>query len=332
VTVTVVLGAHRSGTSLVARCLQAAGLDLGPPGCLMPPGPGNPEGFFEHLDVVAVNDELLARHGGSALDPPVFPEGWAAASDLEDLRARARDILARDFHGRSGWGVKDPRLCFTLPFWQSLLPPFQVVLCVRSPHAVARSLAARDGMTADASSALWLRSYLRALGDGADRETVVVFPQDLVVDAEAPEALVRSVLSTASPAESGATVRRTLWHHADGGPSAVLPAVMETALRLAAPGPRRLEPGPRRLLADLARRVDAEWAARLALEGRASSLEGSLRREEAGHAAARTEAAAWTERAQRAERSLEVALGSRSWRSTAPLRRLASRLRRRQRT
>ena len=42
-----IAGAHRSGTSMLARLLHACGLYLGPKDALMPPQADNPDGFWE---------------------------------------------------------------------------------------------------------------------------------------------------------------------------------------------------------------------------------------------------------------------------------------------
>ena len=53
----IVAGMHRSGTSAMARMLSLAGASL--PERLMPPGPANPEGHWEPLDVTILNDEIF---------------------------------------------------------------------------------------------------------------------------------------------------------------------------------------------------------------------------------------------------------------------------------
>lgn len=47
----VVAGMHRSGTSLVASLCADAGVDMG--ARLLGPGPGNPRGHYEDLDVLS---------------------------------------------------------------------------------------------------------------------------------------------------------------------------------------------------------------------------------------------------------------------------------------
>ena len=54
-----IAGMHRSGTSLVSQLLHREGLSLGPPDRLLPPGDGNPNGFWENKDMDAVTEEVL---------------------------------------------------------------------------------------------------------------------------------------------------------------------------------------------------------------------------------------------------------------------------------
>lgn len=133
-----VVGMHRSGTSLVASLLREFGLDLGPQALLIA---GNQEdnsaGYFERHDVVAINDELLRRLGGSWSSPPELSGTDWSASRFDDLRARARTILEGL---RDPCVLKDPRFSLTLPFWTDGLQQVHVVVCLRNPLDVARSL------------------------------------------------------------------------------------------------------------------------------------------------------------------------------------------------
>jgi hypothetical protein len=52
-------GMHRSGTTMVAKALRAAGLHLGSDEELLPPAPDNPDGFEEHAAFVRLDDDLL---------------------------------------------------------------------------------------------------------------------------------------------------------------------------------------------------------------------------------------------------------------------------------
>ena len=55
---------------MLTRLLHACGLYLGKKNELMPPQADNPDGFWEHLGFVALNDELLNALGGAWDLPP----------------------------------------------------------------------------------------------------------------------------------------------------------------------------------------------------------------------------------------------------------------------
>jgi len=91
-TVVCIAGAHRSGTSMLTRLLHTCGLYLGPENDLMPPQADNPEGFWEHLGLVALNDELLNELGGAWDLPPKADEDFTHAR-LDPLRLKARLLI-----------------------------------------------------------------------------------------------------------------------------------------------------------------------------------------------------------------------------------------------
>jgi len=156
--VVVVLGMHRSGTSTVARGLQALGVDLG--NNLLPQQPDNPRGFWEDSGLLAINEELLAScglvwHSFGAVDA----RHWSSPG-LDDLRLNAINYVRKNFGDRPIWGFKDPRTARVLPFWQSVFKHLGIkdtyVIAVRNPISVARSLEARNQFSTEKSYILWL--------------------------------------------------------------------------------------------------------------------------------------------------------------------------------
>lgn len=152
---------------MVARLLNLCGVSLGPERDLIPAGPDNPEGFWEHAGFVAVNDEILARLGGTWFTPPPMPAGWELLPEIDVLRGVAAAFIARVADAEP-WGWKDPRTSLTLPFWRRLVPDLRVVVCVRNPVEVAASLAARNGIPPGVALDLWLTYYARLMA-AADR-------------------------------------------------------------------------------------------------------------------------------------------------------------------
>ncbi len=168
-----VTGMHRSGTSLVARLLHLCGLDLGPTAELIPPRPDNPDGFWENRRLVAVNDALLAARGCGWDHPPPPDLDLRAAGWPPHLTEQAIAVL-RDLEQDRPWGWKDPRCCLTLPFWRELRPDLRVVVCLRQPLAVARSLTRRNGLSPALGLHLWEAHLSRLLAEApAGRHLVV---------------------------------------------------------------------------------------------------------------------------------------------------------------
>lgn len=139
-----VCGMHRSGTSVVTRCLELFGYSLGE--SLMEPGEDNPTGFFEDLDVVDLNDQLLLENG-STWDAPVFVERdgllWSPPR-LNDAVA----IIKNKLESAPKLAIKDPRVCLTLPFWRAVAKELNVSLklCLvyRNPLDIAASIEQRN--------------------------------------------------------------------------------------------------------------------------------------------------------------------------------------------
>jgi hypothetical protein len=148
-----IVGMHRSGTSMVAKLLQRAGLNLGDEADLMPPAEENPEGFYEHLEFVGLNDEVLNVAGAGWDCPPAADFNWDDNA-LDSFRARARRqaVLVGE---RLPWGWKDPRTSLTLPFWRSAFGPLRTVAVVRNPLEVVISLHRRNSFSTALGLTLW---------------------------------------------------------------------------------------------------------------------------------------------------------------------------------
>jgi GT2 family glycosyltransferase/glycosyltransferase involved in cell wall biosynthesis len=187
-----IAGAHRSGTSMVTRLLHACGLYLGPKNELMPAQADNPDGFWEHLGFVALNDELLSELGG-AWDLPPRPEENFTPARLDPLRMKARLLIER-FNSTGLWGWKDPRNSLTLAFWQDLLPGMKTLIVVRNPLEVAYSMKQRNGTSYSFGLRLWEIYNRRVIETARDHERLVT---DYHRFFENPEAELRRIVSFA---------------------------------------------------------------------------------------------------------------------------------------
>ena len=133
----IILGMHRSGTSLLAGSLETAGLYLGE---VNHAAPFNRKGNKENEAIRDFNDALLARGGASWQRPPKGQVSWER-SDEE----RARALVAPWLRAARPWGFKDPRAIWTVEGWLRLLPGARLIGVFRHPSLVVRSLTARTG-------------------------------------------------------------------------------------------------------------------------------------------------------------------------------------------
>jgi|GEM_PF-5597883 len=166
---TCIIGMHRSGTSLVTSMLQDLGLFLGDEDKLLQPNNekfkstqvDNPRGYFENMDFIQFNDEILALLGGDFLQVPSIKQGWSADKKFIPLRNRITG-LASQFEGHTHWGWKDPRTTLTLELWQAAFTDLKLIICIRNPLEVARSLVNRNVETQEQAFDL-IRQYYDAL-------------------------------------------------------------------------------------------------------------------------------------------------------------------------
>jgi GT2 family glycosyltransferase len=187
-----VAGAHRSGTSMLTRLLYHCGLDLGPQSEMMPAAADNPDGFWEHLRFVALNDELLNAVGAAWDLPPSENESFAGEA-LHPLRQKAQ-LLIDEFREKPTWGWKDPRNSLTIRFWESLLPGLRTVVIVRNPLEVAYSMNKRNGVSYALGLRLWEIYNRRLLSATTSAMRIVVHYQSFFEEPDTElERLVRFI-------------------------------------------------------------------------------------------------------------------------------------------
>lgn len=122
----VIMGMHRSGTSLMGHLLSDAGFKI--ENNLLPQ-PENPNGYFEDIDVQIKNNRILSFHGGTWSNPP-------------DIMIRKTYEFDNDCDA-----VKDPRFVLTYPAW--VFGPHKVIKMERKPESIVKSLMKREGWIAE---------------------------------------------------------------------------------------------------------------------------------------------------------------------------------------
>lgn len=173
---TMVMGCHRSGTSAVAGLLHLAGaLRLGE---VLPATAANPKGYFESATIVLAHNRALAAVDRDWTSPPAWLD--PAPGQVAVMRDEVEQMSSE----AGPWGVKDPRLLFTLPMWYDTVPRLQFVGVIRDHEEVVRSLIARDRLrsaTADHIARVHVRRLLQ-LRQRFDFPIVDFSAQDTVVE------------------------------------------------------------------------------------------------------------------------------------------------------
>jgi len=141
----IVIGMHRSGSSLLVKILQELGIFMG----------NDLEENNESMFFNKINDWMLFQAGASWDNPENFKyisdDFKALMVDIVQNRLKSthlkkylestnRSIKDSEFT----WGWKDPRNTFTIDIWKEIFPEAKVIHIYRNPVDVIASLANRE--------------------------------------------------------------------------------------------------------------------------------------------------------------------------------------------
>ena len=135
----IVLGMHRSATSLTAAGLAYAKIDMGSG---YRPINDQPNGNWEDLDFYALNVKILKKAGGSWHEPPTREKILAVNIDKE-----IKTLVESKNKKNILWGWKDPRTALTIELYLHHLINPHYICNFRDPKEVAKSLQNRNGFS-----------------------------------------------------------------------------------------------------------------------------------------------------------------------------------------
>jgi DNA repair exonuclease SbcCD ATPase subunit len=185
--IVIVLGMHRSGTSLLSNILHLLGIDM-----VDQPthaSKSNETGFWERPEIVALHDDILQALGapvGSPMHAVPLKAGWWRNPKIRDLKKRMHDVMATHLaQVRRPWGFKDPRTCRLLPLWGEILEELDVsprfVWAVRHPAEAAASMSLKNPQARPIpvaqSEVMWL-AYNYDILRHAGRHWPIIVPYD----------------------------------------------------------------------------------------------------------------------------------------------------------
>lgn len=185
----IIIGMHRSGTSLVAGLLDIFGVYVDPEmrkteRANASTSLARQSGYGEAVSFRLLNEEIMAKTGATWDNPLPFlavRDDVAYAQSCREKIAKASrttlkegflSALPPDYGGL--WGWKDPRTSLTLPYWLEAFPKAKLLHVTRDAEDVAKSLMSRAQAKARKSESV-PNTGLRARA-----ERVLSDPQSLV--------------------------------------------------------------------------------------------------------------------------------------------------------
>jgi len=176
--IVIILGMHRSGTSLIANFIHAIGIEMGQD--LPQADEWNAAGYWESQTIRNIHDKILAELNCDWHNPPLyFPADWWRKSSIQELKSALVEFVGSKCKEKNQiYGFKDPRTAILLPVWREIFDELHLeplyILSVRHPGSVVASLARRDRLSLAHSQALWLKTNLDALSYAGNNLRVVV--------------------------------------------------------------------------------------------------------------------------------------------------------------
>lgn len=114
-----IVGMHRSGTSVFADLIQNNGFFLGKD--LLKGDIENVRGYFENEHIYHFNERVLRSKGASWHSISNLPICWEKDPDFAKHCLELEDIFERYFATSDKFAIKDPRLCLLLPLYLAAL-------------------------------------------------------------------------------------------------------------------------------------------------------------------------------------------------------------------
>ena len=161
----IIIGMHRSGTSLLARILRESGVHIG----------ADCDAQHSESELMRSLNESVLDSVGASWYQPLAAETLIDQEVQEVVVNRMQSLCRSEGYRFTGnrqialfgqsqtWGWKDPRTVLTLPIWLSVFPGARVIEIVRNGVDVAGSLVERERKRIRRNRTQWIAAQ-RAQG------------------------------------------------------------------------------------------------------------------------------------------------------------------------
>lgn len=123
----VVLGMHKSGTTLVSQLLHHSGINMGSDLANGVSYDGGNQ--YERAATRRLNEAILQARQVRSIDVHM-PEAPRLSAEQQ---ACMREIITTCSQQHKHWGFKDPRTCLVYPLWAAELPAHRLIVVYRHP-------------------------------------------------------------------------------------------------------------------------------------------------------------------------------------------------------
>lgn len=216
--ITIVVGMHRSGTSLCAAILNQLGIDMCDD---INVTSANAKGHWERIEITGLHDRILRMLGRDWYDAHRFlglPREWWKRDDVRAIRDEITQWIWQKRRSVQNFGFKDPRTGRLLPMWNEILLSLKLepkyIFCVRAPMQVARSIAAENNIDLHDAEYRWMLYNCAAILDIGDQPICIVPYEDWFGNEKENVARIRSHLNLCSAANNP-VLDETLHHTID---------------------------------------------------------------------------------------------------------------------
>lgn len=171
-----VIGVHRSGTSLLTKALETMGVSLG--NNFIPTTTYNEKGFWEDSDFHQLNLEMLSAFNDRircTLSITKKEADWLCKNGFFE---QATQLLLTKLPLAQPLGIKDPRFSVLLPFWKRVFTACSVttsfVIALRHPLSVAASQERFETQRREQSLWTWISYLLSCLEESKGHRRIIV--------------------------------------------------------------------------------------------------------------------------------------------------------------
>jgi hypothetical protein len=145
----------------------------------------NPSGYYESEPVVAQNHKILLQ-AGCAWNLCLHRDAYEISAAAPAFSSALTRVLHEEFGDAPLFVLKDPRLCVTFPAWLPVIRnsgvDMSVLMVIRHPAEVARSLRTRNNLPEHESIAQWLHHVLEAECASRGLPRAVLFYNDVLAN------------------------------------------------------------------------------------------------------------------------------------------------------